>query len=667
MTDDEVRSSVLEELSKYAAQDGYGTVVVETAGGVLSPSPSGSTQADLYRPFRFPVLLVGDKRLGGISATISAYESLHLRGYDVDSIVLFEDSYYGNLEYLQSYFLKKNIPVTGIPTPPPRAPTPEEDLESMTEYYEKISQGDNVAEMLHHIESKHNDRVLGLEGMARQAHDTIWYPFTQHQGRSPRDILVIESAHGDAFDSLKPAAFRTQSTSDATSFTMDNKSADSVLQPAFDGSASWWTQGLGHGNPELALAAAHAAGRYGHVMFASAIHKPALDLAQNLLRMHENPRLKKVFFSDNGSTGVEVAVKMGLRASCQRYHWDHKADDILVLGLTNSYHGDTIGAMDCSEPSVYNEKEPWYKPRGVWLDFPQVKMIKGEWTVEMPSTMNSAAKTQTFSSLDEIFNLDARTDLMKEYTEHISSVLRGLRDSGKKIGALLMEPVLLGAGGMMMPDPLFQHALVQTVRQYPSLFDKSVKDSTNTNDNWSGLPVIFDEVFAGVYRLGRFAAGSSFLNTYPDIVVNAKLLTGGLLPLCTTSASQPIFDAFLGEEKSDCLLHGHSYTAHPIGCNVAVESLKTMEKLDRDGEWNAFKQSWASSSVASNATIDSPRQAKREPIWSMWSSDFVKDVSNSPPVDHVLAIGSVLAIALKDAHGSGKLQRIYDYFSSHAY
>ena len=89
LTDAEVRLAVRDELASYAALDGYGTAFVETAGGVLSPSPSGSTQADLYRPFRLPVLLVGDRRLGGIGTSISAFESLHIRGYDVDAIVLF--------------------------------------------------------------------------------------------------------------------------------------------------------------------------------------------------------------------------------------------------------------------------------------------------------------------------------------------------------------------------------------------------------------------------------------------------------------------------------------------------------------------------------------------------------------------------------------------------
>jgi dethiobiotin synthetase/adenosylmethionine--8-amino-7-oxononanoate aminotransferase len=99
-------------------------------------------------------------------------------------------------------------------------------------------------------------------------------------------------------------------------------------------------------------------------MFASAINQPSIELAQLLLEGHQNPRLSKVYFTDNGSTGMEVAIKMALRASCQRYGWDHKKNDIEILGLRGSYHGDTMGVMDASEPSTYNTKVEWYRPRG---------------------------------------------------------------------------------------------------------------------------------------------------------------------------------------------------------------------------------------------------------------------------------------------------------------
>lgn len=176
------------------------------------------------------------------------------------------------------------------------------------------------------------------------------------------------------------------------------------------------------------------------------------------------------------------------------------------------------------------------------------------------------------------------------------------------------------------------------VRKRPELIDPSAKKMRESPD-WSGVPVVFDEVFTGLYRLGQFNC-NTFLNASPDIVVNAKLLTGGLVPLCTTTASQSIFDAFLSDSKADSLLHGHSYTAHAVGCNVASESITALQNLDTSDAWAPFKNSWIS-------------DACKQQAWSMWSKDFVEAISHKAPIDHVFALGSVLAIAYKDAGGSG--------------
>lgn len=146
--------------------------------------------------------------------------------------------------------------------------------------------------------------------------------------------------------------------------------------------------------------------------------------------------------------------------------------------------------------------------------------------------------------------------------------------------------------------------------------------------------MIFDEVFTGLYRLGRFSP-STFLGVHPDISVHAKLLTGGLVPLCTTLASEEIFDTFSSDDKADALLHGHSYTAHPIGCQVAVESLAEMQKMDRKGKWN-----WAKESSGTTT-------------WSMWPDNLVQRLSQRDNVQGVWALGSVLAIHLKDEAGTG--------------
>lgn len=173
---------------------------------------------------------------------------------------------------------------------------------------------------------------------------------------------------------------------------------------------------------------------------------------------------------------------------------------------------------------------------------------------------------------------------------------------------------------------------------------------------WRGIPVIFDEVFTGLYRLGRFSS-SSFLGVHPDISVHAKLLTGGLLPLCTTLASESIYEAFLSNDKSDALLHGHSYTAHAVGCAIANYSLNAMMDMDKKGSWNDYKDNWSTPTSLMPQTATRPAAAATvaSETWSMWSKDFVTDISNESNVESVFALGSVLAISLKDPAGSGNV------------
>ncbi|KAK1807699.1 hypothetical protein LTR12_017948 [Friedmanniomyces endolithicus] len=635
VTDESIRATVHDEINSYVTGED-GIAIVETAGGVMSPAPSGSSQADLYRPFRLPVLLIGDHQLGGISTTISAWESLHVRGYDVQSVALFSESRYDNHSYLKDYFAERDVHAFSVPPPPERHSNGAEDARAMQEYYEEAATSSSVTMFTSTLLQRHDKRIADLQSMSAEAVEAIWHPFMQHSERSKDTITAIDSAYGDYF--------ATHTTQQALA-TSQNPTT-SLIKPAFDASASWWTQGLGHGNPRLALTAAHAAGRYGHVMFASAVHEPALRLAQTLLTNMGNPRLAKVFYTDNGSAGMEVAVKMGIRAAAARNGWSAD-DEIVILGLKGSYHGDTMGTMDCSEPSIYNKKEPWYTGRGHWLDFPQVKMRKGRWVVESPDeSKNSPEGEKSFDSLDDIFDFQKRTDDYAAYKQHCDATLAELIEKGTKFGAVVMEPILLGAGGMMFADPLFQRCLVDSVRHHASLAIGTQPQHDGSLD-WTGMPVICDEIFTGLYRLGRFSA-SSFLGVDADIVANAKLLTGGVLPLCTTTASQAIFDAFVSEDKTDALLHGHSYTAHPVGCSVANESLRSMMKMEREGVWGGFKGHWSSSG---ESLAEPSPDHKAGAVWSMWSEAFVEAASHRSQVDSVFALGSVLAISLKDPDG----------------
>ncbi|KAJ7207879.1 PLP-dependent transferase [Mycena pura] len=590
---------------------------VETAGGVHSPTLSGTTQLECYRPLFLPTILIGDSRLGGISATISAYESLLLRGYIVDAILLFRDEYYRNYEYLTPYFAERGVDLTAIDAPPPVNVDLAQNAASTESYYQSL----DMRSVLGTLDARHGQRLAELDSMPRRSLDAFWWPFVQHGlVRSEKDVTIIDSASSDFFSVYKA------------------RDATSSLEPQFDGSASWWTQAVGHAHPALTLAAARASGRYGHVMFPQATHAPALQLAESLL--HDGPGkgwASRVFFSDDGSTGMEVALKMALRAFTVREGLegaDRKA--LGVLGLRGSYHGDTIGAMDaCMEEGVYTCE--WHNAKGYWFDPPTVSIQQGHPVITLPPALTAVAAPADCDipsdSISWVYDVPARLDtpLAEVYRTYITQTLHSLENAGgPRLAALVLEPLVMGAGGMLFVDPLFQRVLVDVVRAHDT-----ASPSTSEAAAWRGLPVIFDEVFVGLYRLGMQST-IPLLGATPDISVHAKILTGGLVPLAATLASDSIFRAFYGGEKAQALLHGHSYTAHAVGCEVANEALRLLERENRSEAWTIARAQWGAAAGSSGA------------VWSLWDQQFVQSVSRLDTVAEVMALGTVLVIKVQD-------------------
>lgn len=595
---------------------------------------SGTTQADFYRPLFFPTILVGDSKLGGISATISSYESLLLRGYIIDAIILFRDGYYRNWEYLSPYFAERGVHVSAFEPPPPLHSEHSENFRLTNNYYSALVPENNengIFTLIDHLGDCHEKRLHELETMPRRTLDTIWWPFVQHGlVKDEKDITVIDSAYSDFLNT-----YENQKDSSPEMLSP-------VLVPTLDSSASWWTQAFGHGHPSLTLAAARASGRYGHVMFPKATHLPALKLAERLKEGPGKGWASRVFYSDNGSTGMEVALKMALRAYTARYgksisRAEHKS--LGVLGLRGSYHGDTIGAMDaCEEAGVYTCE--WHNAKGYWFDTPSVGIRRSKVIISLPSAIaDLTGSAQVLAkSLAWVYDMSTRvqTPLAQTYATYIRRTLDGLQRQGRsKLAALVLEPLLMGAGGMIFVDPLFQRVLVDVARG---------KDHPPDSD-WSGMPVIFDEVFIGLHRLGMQSAGP-LLGVYPDISVNAKILTGGLVPLAATLASAHVFNAFLSDEKAKALLHGHSYTAHAVGCEVACETLKMIDKLEASPSWQAARSKW----------IDS--EGEGGSVWSFWNPDFVDAISSISTVEEVMSLGCVLAVKLKDA-GAGRISLVH--------
>lgn len=606
--------------------------------GVHSPTLLGTLQADAYRPLLLPTILIADPRLGGISSTISAYESLRLRGYNIDLVLCMLDPVsskaYLNHEYLTPWFAERGIPVCTPAPPPTRAPDPEQDLEAMESYYANISNGSGEIHRAENILSEsHNKRLEELESMPHRATKTFWWPFLQHDFiKDPkRDITTIDSAHGDMF---------------SVHFDPGSTVPKSLLKPHLDGSASWWTQSFGHGHPRLALAAAHAAGRYGHVLFPLAVHAPALELAERLVKGPGAGWADRVFYSDDGSTAVEVALKMAVRAVALRRRKNQAPyTELGVLGIKGSYHGDTIGAMDACEGGVYNASVEWHRERGFWFDAPTVGIHSGVVQITIPSSLSgSLTQRITFPSIAAVYDVSSRlnTPLAKTYREHIQGEIENRANLGQTFGALMIEPLVLGAGGMLFVDPLFQRVLIDVVRSSSNLFNTE-QSSTSPND-WTGLPVIFDEVFTGFHRLGPLTP-AIMLGTSPDIAVYAKILTGGVVPLSVTLSTNAIFSAFNfpGAKKIEALLHGHSYTAHPVGCAVASASMDEMKTIMQSEGWREAKERCTGGLYAWEGRAENP--------WTLWDPSFVDAVSRNGQVGQVMALGTVFAMTLRGSKG----------------
>ncbi|KAG9018299.1 hypothetical protein FRB93_000002 [Tulasnella sp. JGI-2019a] len=637
------------------------SMFIESAGGVHSPVPSGSTQAEAYRPLRLPTILVGDANLGGISSTISAYESLLLRGYDIESLLIFKDDYYRNWEYLVKWFAERNngtigtkVHVATLNKPPQRCSDPTFDHKAMEDYYATIcdstTEPSQVESCIQHLELRHTERLQNLRSMPQRTMERVWWPFVQHGLiKEDRDVTVIDSARGDFFDVYTTP---NSSTPDETS---NQSTTTSLLNPSFDGSASWWTQSVGHSNSSVTLAAAYAAGRYGHVIFPTATHEPALTLAETLIT--DGPGrgwAERVFFSDNGSTGMEVALKMALRANSVQFGSSSEMtvpkNEVGVLGLKGSYHGDTIGTMDACEGGIYNSVVDWYRGRGYWFDVPTIGFRDGSVHISGSEKMILGSWPLEFSSLVDVYDVEHRlySSLAAGYQRYIRETLERLILKERKVfGALVIEPLVMGAGGMLFVDPLFHRVLIDVVRSSEDLFSRAItvpKDTSSSHGNWKGLPVIFDEVFSGLYRLGTLTS-SVIMKVHPDISVHAKTLTGGLLPLSVTLASRSIFEAFQSTEKVDALLHGHSYTAHPVGCSVANEALGMMGRMRSDGEWDPARAKWGLLPVAKGNESSTPE------VWSFWDPTFVRELSKLPMVEEVMTLGTVMAFRLQDLSG----------------
>jgi adenosylmethionine-8-amino-7-oxononanoate aminotransferase len=281
-----------------------------------------------------------------------------------------------------------------------------------------------------------------------------------------------------------------------------------------DGIASWWTACHGYNHPHIANAIRAQLEVMPHVMFGGLTHEPALHLAQRLAGLL-GPGLDRVFFTESGSVAVEVAMKMAMQ------YWLNRGERgrSRFLVFKGSYHGDTFGTMAVCDPED-----------GMHARF------KG-----LLAAHDGAALPVDDASM---VALDAH-----------------LAQHADKLAGILVEPLVQGAGGMLMHSPV----VLQRLR---TLADRH------------GLLLIFDEIFTGFGRTGSLFAFEQ-AGVKPDIITLSKALTGGTLPLAATVASERVFDAFLSDNPGHALMHGPTFMGNALACAAAHASLDLFEREPR--------------------------------------------------------------------------------------
>lgn len=296
-----------------------------------------------------------------------------------------------------------------------------------------------------------------------------------------------------------------------------------------DGISSWWVNIHGHSHPFLNAALAKQANELEHVMFAGFTHKPAVELAEKLVAVTPK-NLTRVFYSDNGSTAVEVALKMAYQFWQNRGETERR----VFVALEDAYHGDTFGAMAASDESSFTKpfQNLLFKVLRAKSEPPA---LAGGLNAEVRPPADAGGSDKLAQSLEAIFE------------QHHA-----------EIAAMIIEPMLQGAGGMIVWEKEF----LQEVRKLCDRF---------------GILLIADEVLTGFGRTGKMFA-CEHAGISPDIMCLSKALTAGYLPLGATLATEEIYEAFLSDDRAKTFFHGHSYTANPLSCAVGIASLELFER-----------------------------------------------------------------------------------------
>ena len=329
----------------------------------------------------------------------------------------------------------------------------------------------------------------------------IWHPFTQHKLWNEDDPLVIVAAE-------------------------EMHLIDSDGKRYLDGVSSLWCNVHGHRVPEIDAAIQDQLSKVAHSTMLGLTNEPAILLADRLMKIVPQ-NLKKIFYSDSGATATEVAFKL----AAQYWHNIGRGEKCEFVGFTEAYHGDTFGAMSVGRTETFHKP---YFPLLFKTHFAPTPFVYHSDTPDDPD----AVKGKCLAALEKI-----------------------LQQHGRQIAAVCIEPIVQGAGGMIVQ---------------PDGFLAGVRALCTRHD----VLLIADEVAVGFGRTGKMFA-CEHENIQPDLMCVAKGITGGYLPLAATFATQEIYDAFLGDPwEGKTFYHGHTYTGNPLACAAALASLDLFEKND---------------------------------------------------------------------------------------
>jgi adenosylmethionine-8-amino-7-oxononanoate aminotransferase len=477
------------------APEGYYTVV-EGAGGALVPINESEDMIDLAITLDLPILLVAGTGLGTLHHTLATVHSVRARGVKIAGVLLNGPAHGDNAKQIRD---RGHVEILGrVPELFPA------DAQSVAELVKSWREGQWIDPCSEKTPLHAKPSVS--PSLVERDQKVIWHPDTQHQ--TCPISLEIARAHG------------------AILTTTDG-------QELVDGLSSWWVSNHGHTHPRIARAIGEQARSLEQVVFAGCTHEPAVRLAEELLPLLPG-KMSRLFYSDDGSTAVEVALK-----ACLQIARDRGVERPLVAALHDAYHGDTIGAMSVGARSRYSwpfdpylfEVERLPTPAGTW------------------DPVSSEAESRAL--------------------EAFSSLERWVESNAGKIACVIVEPQVQGWGGMRMYHRVYLERLDQLCQKH-------------------GVPWIADEVFTGFGRTGKLFSCSPVAGRpelHPAAVCLSKGLTGGFLPLGATAFAEEIFEPFLSDDRSKAFFHGHSFTGNPLGCAAALASLEILQEPHTKDDW----------------------------------------------------------------------------------